>query len=129
MTHRGGCHCGAVAFEVDAERPDRLLRCNCSICSLKGYLHWTVPGERFTLRTPRDALLTYTFNTGVARHYFCRTCGICSFYVPRSDPDAVSVNAHCVEGLDPEVLPVESFDGRNWEEARAARQQGRKRGR
>ncbi len=121
MTTRGGCPCGAVAFEIDDDAPERLLRCNCSICTLKGFLHWIVPRDRFRLLTPQDALVTYTFNTGVARHHFCRICGNCSFYVPRSDPDAVSVDAHRVSGLDPGRVPVEEFDGRNWEAARAKR--------
>ena len=70
-----------------------------SICTLKGFLHWIVPRERFRLLTPRDALVTYIFNTGSAQHYFCRTCGNCSFYVPRSHPDSISVDAHRVAGF------------------------------
>ena len=115
MSARGGCHCGAVGFELDDDAPERLLRCNCSICTLKGFLHWIVPRERFRLLTPRDALVTYTFNTRSAQHYFCRTCGNCSFYVPRSHPDSISVDAHRVAGFDPGSIPVEDFDGRNWE--------------
>ena len=113
----GGCHCGAVAFEVSGE-PETLHACNCSICSMRATLHWIVPPERFRLLTPWTALETYTFNTGVARHYFCRTCGIHSFYVPRSHPDQFSVNARCVEGLDLDACTIEPFDGRNWETAR-----------
>ena len=110
---RGGCHCGAVAFEVTGE-PDVLLRCDCSICTMRGYLHWIVPPERFRLRTPEEALGLYTFNTGTARHLFCRVCGITSFYVPRSHPDQFSVNARCVEGLDLERVQTVDFDGRAW---------------
>ncbi len=114
--HRGGCHCGRVAFE--ATGPLRQVsQCNCSICAKKGYLHWIIPRERFRLLTPESALATYRFNTGVAQHHFCRTCGIASFYVPRSDPDKVDVNARCVDGIDLDALEVVPFDGRNWEEA------------
>ena len=117
VTHRGGCHCGAVRFEVDA--PARLLvhDCNCTICSMTGFQHLIVPGSRFRLLAGADALTEYTFNTGVARHLFCRRCGVKSFYVPRSNPDGFSVNARCLEAGTIEALLIEPFDGRNWEES------------
>lgn len=115
-TYQGGCHCGRVAFEVTG-RLSSATNCNCSICSKKGYLHWIVPREAFRLLTPRSALTTYTFNTGVAQHHFCPVCGIASFYIPRSDPDKVDINARCLEGVDLAKLRVDSFDGRNWEAA------------
>jgi hypothetical protein len=115
VTHRGGCHCGRVRFEVDAPYDLDATYCNCSICSKTGYLHLIVPAARFRLLTPRDELTTYTFNTHVAQHYFCRTCGIKSFYVPRSNPDGFSVNVRCLdEGSFGEVR-ITDFDGRNWE--------------
>jgi len=114
--YHGGCHCGRVAFEV-TEQLRRVSNCNCSICTKKGFLHWIVPRDTFRLLTPKSALATYTFNTGIAQHYFCRRCGIASFYVPRSDPDKIDVNARCLEGVDLGRLRVERFDGRNWETA------------
>lgn len=115
VAHRGGCHCGAVRFEVDA--PARLLvhDCNCSICAMSGFQHLIVPGSRFRLLAGADALTEYTFNTGVARHLFCRRCGVKSFYVPRSNPDGFSVNARCLDAGTITALTVEPFDGRNWE--------------
>ena len=115
VTHRGGCHCARVRFEVDAPYDLDVTYCNCSICSMTGFLHLIVPAARFRLLTPWDELATYTFNTGVARHTFCRTCGIKSFYVPRSNPDGFSVNVRCLdEGSFGEVR-ITDFDGRNWE--------------
>jgi hypothetical protein len=113
---RGSCHCGRVAFEVQGPL-ERVTLCNCSICAKKGYLHWIVPPERFRLLTAREALATYRFNTGAAQHHFCRTCGVAPFYVPRSDPDKVDVNARCLDGVELDRVPVAAFDGRNWEEA------------
>lgn len=115
VTHRGGCHCGAVRFTVEA--PARLVvhDCNCSICTLTGFQHLIVPGSRFRLLQGSDGLTEYTFNTGVARHLFCRRCGVKSFYVPRSNPDGFSVNARCLDPATIESLTVEPFDGRNWE--------------
>lgn len=117
VTHRGGCHCGAVAFEVDAPARPTVQQCNCSICSATGYLHMMVPAERFRLLHGEEALAEYRFNTGTARHLFCRTCGIKSFYVPRSHPDGYSVNARCLHDGTLHGLEVEAFDGRRWEAA------------
>lgn len=119
-THRGGCHCGAVAFEVDAPRSLRVQECNCTICSMTGFLHLIVPASRFRLLRGVDALSRYTFNSGTAKHFFCRYCGIKSYYVPRSNPDGYSINARCLDRSTIESLTVEPFDGRNWEQSAAS---------
>lgn len=120
ITHRGGCHCGAVRFEVLA--PARLLAqsCNCSICARTGFLHLIVPAADFRLLQGAAQLASYTFNTGTAKHLFCRVCGIKSFYVPRSNPDGYSVNVNCLDAGSIEVLTIEPFDGQNWEQNGAA---------
>jgi len=82
---------------------------------MTGYWHLIVPAARFRLLTSRDAIEEYTFNTGVARHLFCRRCGIKSFYVPRSNPDGYSVNVRCLDPATIEDITFEPFDGRNWE--------------
>jgi hypothetical protein len=115
VTHRGGCHCGRVRFEVDAPAEIQVNECTCSMCRLTGYLHLIVPKSRFRLVSGRDALTSYRFNTRVAEHLFCSVCGIKAFYVPRSHPDGYSVNARC---LDPGTVTrcgVGRFDGANWE--------------
>ncbi|UCE89079.1 MAG: GFA family protein [Pseudomonadota bacterium] len=116
VTHRGGCHCGAVAFEVDAPADLVVQECNCSICSKTAYLHLVVPRSHFRLLHGEEKLATYTFNTGVAKHLFCTTCGIKSFYVPRSNPNGYSVNARCLDESTISSLTIEQFDGRNWEQ-------------
>ncbi len=115
-TYRGGCHCGRIAFEVAGEL-NSVDECNCSICAKKAYLHWIVPRAAFRMLTPADDLATYTFNTGVARHHFCKVCGVAPFYIPRSDPDKIDVNARCLDGVDVAKLKVNFFDGRNWEKS------------
>lgn len=117
----GGCHCGAVRFEalVRAARPE-VLDCNCSICSKTGFLHLFIPHDDFELLAGRDALVSYRFGTGAANHLFCATCGIKSFYQPRSHPDCWSLNLRALDeghGLEVEIVP---FDGRDWEKAKAA---------
>ena len=120
VNHAGGCHCGRVRFEVETPARIEVAECNCSICAKVAYLHLIVPAERFRLVAGRDALTTYTFNTGVAQHHFCKHCGVKSFYIPRSHPDGVSVNARCLDGVAVESMTVLPFDGRNWDSARAA---------
>jgi len=118
QTMEGGCHCGRVHFRVTASL-DRVTYCNCSICSKKGFLHLIVTPERFELLSGKDALTAYRFNTGVAQHMFCSTCGIHPFYVPRSDPDKIDVNVRCLDGVDLATIEVKQFDGKDWEHAMA----------
>ena len=115
-THTGGCHCGAVRFEVDAPAALEVDLCNCSICAMTAYLHLIVPKSRFRLLQGEEALTTYRFNTGVAQHHFCSKCGIKSFYVPRSNPDGISVNARCLDPSTIRSIEIRDFDGRNWED-------------
>jgi hypothetical protein len=72
----GGCHCGAVRYEVLAPDEIEAKECNCSICRMTGYLHLIVPADRFRLTKGADKITTYTFNTGTAKHHFCSVCGI-----------------------------------------------------
>ncbi|MEG3438009.1 GFA family protein [Pannus brasiliensis CCIBt3594] len=113
--YEGGCHCGAIRFRVRVATP-KAIDCNCSICRKKGFLHLIVPAEEFTLLSGEESLSTYTFNTGIARHYFCRVCGIHSFYRPRSHPDGIDVNVRCLDGDVSGDFEIEFFDGANWEE-------------
>jgi len=119
IVHRGGCHCGRVRFEVDAATPLEVLDCNCSICRMTGFLHLIVPATRFRLLSGADVLVEYRFNTGAARHLFCGHCGIKSFYVPRSHPDGISVNARCLDGIDLAAVRVIPFDDHHREAAMA----------
>jgi hypothetical protein len=120
FTHLGGCHCGRVRFEVIAPAQLEVVECDCSICSAYGFLHLIVPAERFKLLKGGDALTSYTFNTGVAKHLFCSTCGVKSFYVPRSHPGGFSVNARCIDSGTIQSITVSPFNGREWEKGRAA---------
>jgi hypothetical protein len=110
VIHRGGCHCGRVRFEVDAPARLEALDCNCSICRMSGFVHLIVPASRFRLLAGDAALVEYTFGTGVAKHRFCRVCGVKSFYVPRSNPDGIDVNVRCIDEGTIESLHVTLFD-------------------
>ena len=116
----GGCHCGGVRFRVAVEQFDA-SECNCSMCTMKGQLHLIVPLDRFELLKGGELLTTYTFNTHVAKHRFCKVCGVHPFYTPRSDPDKVDVNIRCLDDDAWRRFGFTSFDGKNWEAAFAAR--------
>ncbi|MEM8609642.1 MAG: GFA family protein [Myxococcota bacterium] len=112
----GGCHCGAVRFRVTFPALDA-VHCNCSVCTMKGFLHLIVEESQFELLSGKDDLVTYTFGTHTAKHYFCRHCGIHSFYRPRSHPDKVDVNVHCLDDIDPSKFDVYEFNGQRWEDS------------
>ncbi|HMN78910.1 MAG TPA: GFA family protein [Burkholderiaceae bacterium] len=114
MLHRGSCHCGKVAFEVEGEIGGALA-CNCSICARKGSLLWFVPRTSLTLLTPEESASTYMFNKHVIEHRFCPTCGMHPYAVgvdPTGKPMA-AINLRCVEDLDLATIPVQNFDGRS----------------
>ncbi len=121
-TYHGSCHCGAVRFEIDTDGIDTVTECNCSICHKKGALFHRVPAECFRLLAGEGELVLYQFNKRIARHFFCRQCGIYAFHRPRSAPDSYQVNVRCLDDYDlaaaaPEIV---RFDGRNWEASFAA---------
>ena len=116
--HAGSCHCGRVRLEVLAPPDLELLECNCSMCARSGYLHLIVDADAFRLLSGAGDLVEYTFGTGVAKHRFCRHCGVKSFYVPRSHPDGVSVNARCLDPATIKSMTIRPFNGQDWESAR-----------
>jgi hypothetical protein len=114
----GQCHCAAIRFRVLLDHR-RIVECNCSICAMRGYLHYIVPEADVEFLAGKDTLQTYTFNTHTAQHYFCAKCGIAPIYRPRSHPDDYSVNFRCLD-LAPAQraqFACEPFDGANWEAA------------
>ena len=115
--HKGKCHCGKVQFEVRAPTDVTVTRCNCSICDMTGFLHLITEETDFNLKSGKDNLTTYTFNTHTAKHMFCKTCGIKPFYRPRSHPEGWSVNFHCLDKGRFEKVQITDFDGQNWEES------------
>ena len=120
VVHRGGCHCRRVRFEVEAPADLKVQDCNCSLCRMTGFLHLIVPASRFRLVSGAEDITEYTFNTGVAKHRFCRVCGVKSFYIPRSHPDGVDVNVRCLDAGTMASLAIVPFDDNDREAATAA---------
>ncbi len=120
QTCNGGCHCGRVKFEVEIPDVVNVNRCNCSICKKSGYLHVIVSSDRFRLLSGEESITDYRFHSGVARHLFCKICGIKSFYVPRSHPEGYSVNLNCLDLPEDTDILIKEFDGQNWLKNRAS---------
>ena len=115
-TYRGSCHCGDIIFEVDTDL-DGVAVCNCSICQRRNAVMHRVTADRFRLLQGADSLALYQFNTGMAKHYFCKRCGTYPFHRPRIAPDPYTVNVFCLDGIDREfvaTLPVTWVDGRGF---------------
>lgn len=121
--YEGGCHCGAVRFRIRV-REHRATPCNCSICAKKGMINLIVPASDFELLSGEEALASYRFNTRVAEHRFCKTCGIHPFSRPRSHPTDYDVNLRCLDGEAAQAFELEAFDGQHWE-ANIAKLRGR----
>jgi len=119
MKYKGSCHCGGVTFEIEADAILEVERCNCSICSKSGFLHLILPKSQFTLLKGKSNLTTYLFNTGVAKHTFCKICGIKPFYIPRSNPDGIDINVNCLDTHATKIIITE-FDGIHWEDNAAS---------
>lgn len=102
---KGSCHCGAVEFEVHLENGlEGLRRCNCSLCRRKGAIMAGVPVGRLRVTKGADMLTLYQWNTKIAKHYFCKVCGIYTHHQRRSKPSEFGVNVACLEGVDPFAL-------------------------
>jgi hypothetical protein len=114
-THTGGCQCGNVHYEVEADI-NEVFACNCSRCGRLGSLLAFVPPSHFKLVKGEDATTEYQFNRHNIRHLFCSTCGIQSFARGRR-PDGtemIAINARCVDGIDPDTLTVKKVDGKSF---------------
>ena len=115
--HRGSCHCGAVRFEATVNVFEGAGKCNCSICLKVSNIGAVTKPEAFTLIQGEGSLSEYAWGGKTATRYFCKHCGMHPFYMPRSDPDKIDVNARCLEGIDVDALSIKQFDGRHWEDA------------
>lgn len=113
----GGCHCGAIEFIAFVSKNVKSINCNCSICAMTAYKHLNVLHSNFELIKGDNDLSEYNFGTAKARHFFCKHCGIKSFYQPRSHPGSYSINLNCCTSLDQLSVEVIDFDGQNWEES------------
>jgi hypothetical protein len=113
--HTGGCHCGAVRYEVEADIAE-VMSCNCSMCQKRGSLLSFVPEQQFSLLSGVDNLTDYQFNKKIVHHLFCSTCGVASF-ARGAGPDGsamVALNVRCLDDIDLDALTIKQIDGRSF---------------
>jgi len=112
-TYTGGCHCGAVRYEVTGSL-DKVLSCNCSICEKRGLLLIFAPADQFKLLSGSDKLTDYQFNKKIIHHQFCRDCGVESFArgTPPGAGETVAINVRCLDGVDLGALMLTPYDGK-----------------
>jgi hypothetical protein len=113
-THQGGCHCGAVRYEVEIDAEAEALSCNCSMCGRSGTLLQFVPAEKFKLAQGEGSLTSYKFNSHVIDHLFCKTCGIKAFARGQGPKGpTVAINVRTLDNIDTFTIKANQFDGRS----------------
>jgi hypothetical protein len=110
-SYSGSCHCGAVRFEARTTLAPA-VRCNCSFCRRRGAVMANVQAGDFRLLAGEEQLGLYQWNMRIAKHYFCRRCGIYTFHRPRTRPEIYRVNVGCLAGVDPYALEITLNDGK-----------------
>jgi hypothetical protein len=112
--YSGGCHCGAVRYDVAADIGE-VMACNCSRCAKLGWLMTFVPASDFTLKSGADATTDYRFNKRTIHHLFCSACGIESYARGKGPTgvEMVAINVRCLDGVDPDAFKVKTVDGRS----------------
>ncbi len=111
MIHKGSCHCKAIEFEIETSL-DKIMQCNCSICIRRNAKMIMIPNENFKILKGKDNLSLYQFNSNIAKHYFCKNCGIYTHHNRKSDPNGMGVNLGCLDDLNPMEYDAGQFDGR-----------------
>ncbi len=114
-TYKGTCHCGAVSFSFKHEEVEKGLRCNCSICNRKGAVmsEFTIPSEEIDITLKNGELGLYQFDTKIAKHYFCKTCGIYPFHETMRKPGYYRVNLGCIDDININEIYIDVFDGQS----------------
>ena len=112
MLYKLKCHCGSVELEVYTDL-ENIKQCNCSICKRKNAKMNLIPKESIKITKGEDNLSSYQFNTMIAEHFFCKTCGIYTHHNRRSDPNGVGINIGCIDNIDPFEYETDLVDMKN----------------
>jgi hypothetical protein len=112
---QGSCHCGNVTFSFEEEEINSGMRCTCSYCERRGSAMsmFTLSRDKLAIDADDDAMGLYQFDTKIAKHYFCRNCGIHPFLETVRAPGQLRVNLGCIDGIDVDKLQITLFDGKN----------------
>jgi len=111
MKYHGSCHCSSIKFQIESNL-EKIVQCNCSICIRRNAKMIMIPKEKFLLLEGSENLSLYQFNTDIAKHFFCKKCGIYTHHNRKSDPNGMGVNLGCIEDLDSMEFDAIQFDGK-----------------
>jgi hypothetical protein len=113
--YEGGCHCGAVRFDVELDLSQPVVTCNCSICHKTGGMLAFALESQFTLRSGEEALADYQFGKKSIHHLFCRHCGVRAFGrgMRPDGKEMRAVNVRCLDGVALEGLKLYPYDGKS----------------
>ena len=109
---KGICHCGTVEFEVKSNF-EEFTTCDCSICTMRNAVMVKVPETHLKIISGKESLVLYQWNMKIAKHYFCKTCGIYVFHNKRAAPNYFGVNANCLQALEIASIPIRATEGEN----------------
>jgi hypothetical protein len=111
----GSCHCGSVKFSFEEEDITSGMRCTCSYCERRGSAlsKFTLSKDDLNIKAKDDAMGMYQFDTKIAKHFFCHSCGIHPFLETVRAPGQFRVNLGCLDGIDVDKLEIVLFDGKN----------------
>ena len=111
-THSATCHCGTVQFQITSDLAE-FTTCDCSLCEMRGAVMVKVPQDDLTITAGKDALTLYQWNMKIAKHYFCKVCGIYVFHNKRAAPDHFGVNVRCLTDVALDAAPIRATEGEN----------------
>ena len=111
MIYKGSCHCGTIKFEIETNL-ELVKQCNCSICRRKYAKMGMASKDDIKITEGKDSLSVYQFATNVAKHFFCKNCGIYTHHQRRSDPNGIGFNIGCLDEIDPFVIKSEILDNK-----------------
>ncbi|MEK7510997.1 MAG: GFA family protein [Patescibacteria group bacterium] len=110
-TYTGGCHCGAVRYEVETDL-EGVITCNCSHCHKKGFVLCAVDKDKFTLIQGADAQTLYQFGKKAIKHWFCSTCGTQSYAEGDAFPKMM-INVRCLDDVAIDTLTISEYNGKD----------------
>ena len=111
MKYSATCHCGNVKLLLETDLKI-VKQCNCSICKRKNAKMNILPKDAIISISGEENLSTYQFGTNIAKHYFCKNCGIYTHHRSYTNPENYEFNVACIDNVDTfEYKEIPVFDG------------------
>jgi len=108
----GNCHCGAIRFKIQSSF-EELTTCDCSLCEMRNAVMLKIAEADLQLIEGEKHLTEYQWNMQIAKHYFCKICGIYLFHNKRAAPDYLGINIHCLQDISISNIKIRQTDGKD----------------